>query len=213
VVATGNFHGRTTTVISFSDDETARRFGPYTPGFRTVPYGDSRALAAAIDEPAWCCRRPATLPDVRELCSSAGVLFVADEIQSGLPRTGSTLACEHFGVVPDGYLLGKALGGGVVPLSAVVADSDVHGVAAVRGVGLWAGVDIDPAYGTGRASCERLLARGVLAKDTHGADPPGPADRRRAARAGLGRRPAPRRAPGGRLTTGMSAGCTASAPQ
>ena len=238
IVAAGNFHGRTTTIISFSDDEEARAgFGPYTPGFRTVPYGDAGALAAAIDadtvavllEPiqgeAGVIVPPAGyLPAVRELCTAARVLFIADEVQSGLARTGRTLACQHSGVVPDMYLLGKALGGGVVPVSAVVADRDVLGVlqpgqhgstfggnalacavgravvrmlatgvyqeraarlgahlharlaelmgeglTAVRGVGLWAGVDIDPALGTGRQVCERLADRGVLAKDTHGA--------------------------------------------
>jgi ornithine--oxo-acid transaminase len=151
------------------------------------------------------------------------VLFVADEIQSGLGRTGRTFACEHEGVVPDMYVLGKALGGGIVPVSAVVSRADVlgvlrpgqhgstfggnalacavgaevvrlletgefqrrsaelgarlhaglaelvgRGVVAVRGRGLWAGVDIDPALMTGRQACERLAERGVLAKDTHG---------------------------------------------
>jgi ornithine--oxo-acid transaminase len=142
VVARNNFHGRTTTIISFSDDETARRgFGPYTPGFRSVPFGDSAALAAAIDEntvavllepiqgEAGIIVPPDDyLPTVRALCSEHNVLMIADEIQSGLARTGRTFACDHFGVVPDMYLLGKALGGGVVPLSAVVADRDVLGV-------------------------------------------------------------------------------------
>ena len=142
VVMAGNFHGRTTTIVSFSDDETARGgFGPFTPGFRTVPYGDALALEAAIDadtvavllEPiqgeAGVIVPPASyLPAVREICTRLGVLMIADEIQSGLARTGSTLACEHSGVVADVYLLGKALGGGVVPVSAVVADRDVLGV-------------------------------------------------------------------------------------
>jgi len=142
VVARNNFHGRTTTIISFSDDETARRgFGPYTPGFRSVPFGDSAALAAAIDEhtvavllepiqgEAGIIVPPDDyLPNVRALCTEHNVLMIADEIQSGLARTGRTFACDHFGVVPDMYLLGKALGGGVVPLSAVVADRDVLGV-------------------------------------------------------------------------------------
>ena len=142
VVAHNNFHGRTTTIISFSDDETARRgFGPYTPGFRSVPFGDADALAAAIDEhtvavllepiqgEAGIIVPPDDfLPRVRALCTERNVLMIADEIQSGLARTGRTFACDHFGVVPDIYLLGKALGGGVVPLSAVVADRDVLGV-------------------------------------------------------------------------------------
>jgi ornithine--oxo-acid transaminase len=237
VVARNNFHGRTTTIISFSDDETARRgFGPYTPGFRSVAFGDADALAAAIDdhtvavliEPiqgeAGIVVPPQDyLPRVRQLCSDRNVLMIADEIQSGLARTGRTFACDHWGVVPDVYLLGKALGGGVVPLSAVVADRDVlgvlhpgehgstfggnplaaaigttvvemlrrgeyqsrsaelgarlharlhgligHGVLAVRGLGLWAGVDVDPAIGSGKHVSLRLAARGVLVKDTHG---------------------------------------------
>lgn len=237
IVARNNFHGRTTTIISFSDDDTARRgFGPYTPGFRTVPFGDHRALDAAIDEntaavliepiqgEAGIIVPPADyLPRVRDICTSRNVLMIADEIQSGLARTGRTFACEHWNVVPDVYLLGKALGGGVVPLSAVVADRDVlgvlhpgehgstfggnplaaaigttvvgmlrrgefqlrstelgghlhrrlsgligHGVTAVRGMGLWAGVDIDPSLGTGKQFGLALAERGVLVKDTHG---------------------------------------------
>jgi ornithine--oxo-acid transaminase len=237
VVAEGNFHGRTTTIVSFSTDPDARAdFGPYTPGFKIVPYGDLAALAAAIDETTVAVLLepiqgeqgvivpPAGyLPGVRALCSAENVLFVADEIQSGLGRTGTTFACDDEGVVPDMYVLGKALGGGIVPVSAVAADQDVlgvlrpgehgstfggnplacavatevvgllktgefqqrsaelgarlqadlgalvgHGLLAVRGRGLWVGVDIDPALMTGRAACERLAERGVLAKDTHG---------------------------------------------
>jgi ornithine--oxo-acid transaminase len=237
VVAEGNFHGRTTTIVSFSTDPDARDdFGPYTPGFRIVPYGDLEALAAAIDEttvavllePIQGEQGVIVPPDgylagVRRLCSERNVLFIADEIQSGLGRTGATFACDHEGVIPDMYVLGKALGGGIVPVSAVVADADVlgvlrpgqhgstfggnplacavatevvrlletgefqqrsaelgvrlheslqklvgHGLVAVRGRGLWAGIDIDPARMTGRQACERLLERGVLAKDTHG---------------------------------------------
>jgi ornithine--oxo-acid transaminase len=237
VVARNNFHGRTTTIISFSDDEAARRgFGPYTPGFRAVPFGDADAMAAAIDddtvavliEPiqgeAGIIMPPDDyLPRLRALCSERKVLMIADEIQSGLARTGRTFACEHWDVVPDIYLLGKALGGGVVPLSAVVANRDVlgvlhpgehgstfggnplaaaigttvvamlargefqarstelgerlharlraligHGVVAVRGMGLWAGVDIDPALATGKQISMKLAKRGVLVKDTQG---------------------------------------------
>lgn len=238
VVAAGNFHGRTTTVVSFSTDHEARdHFGPYTPGFEIVPYGDLTALAAAVTsntvavllEPiqgeAGVLVPPAGyLRGVRELTRERNVLFMADEIQSGLGRTGKTFACEHEDVVPDVYILGKALGGGVVPVSAVVADRDVldvfkpgeHGstfggnplacavaleviamlrtgeyqqratelgdhlhrelnllvgggaVTAVRGRGLWAGVDIDPAHGTGRQISEKLMELGVLVKDTHG---------------------------------------------
>ncbi|KQQ00027.1 MULTISPECIES: ornithine--oxo-acid transaminase [unclassified Rathayibacter] len=237
IVAAGNFHGRTTTIISFSDDAEARDgFEPFTPGFRTVPFGDAAALEAAIDddtvavliEPiqgeAGIVVPPVDyLPAVREITSRHNVLFIADEIQSGLGRTGATFACDLVGVVPDVYLLGKALGGGIVPVSAVVANAEVlgvlqpgqhgstfggnplaaavglavvemlatgeyqamarargeqlharlvtligHGVDAVRGAGLWAGIDIDPALASGRAVCEALMERGVLAKDTHG---------------------------------------------
>lgn len=238
VVAAGNFHGRTTTIVSFSTDHEARdHFGPYTPGFEIVPYGDLTALAHAVTEntvavllepiqgEAGVLVPPAGyLSGVRELTRERNVLFMADEIQSGLGRTGKTFACEHEGVVPDVYLLGKALGGGVVPVSAVVADRDVLGVfrpgehgstfggnplacavalevvamlktgeyqqratelgdhlhrelnllvgggavTAVRGRGLWAGVDIDPSRGTGREISEKLMERGVLVKDTHG---------------------------------------------
>jgi ornithine--oxo-acid transaminase len=232
----GNFHGRTTTIISFSTDPDARHsYGPYTPGFRIVPYGDPQALAAAMDdrvvgvlvEPiqgeAGVIVPPAGfLTRVRELCTHWGALMIADEIQSGLGRTGTTFACEHEDVVPDMYVLGKALGGGIVPVSAVVSSAAVLGVfkpgqhgstfggnplgcaiareviamlrtgefqersaklgthmhdrlAAlpadavrdVRGRGLWAGVELTRL--TGRDVSERLMAAGVLAKDTHGA--------------------------------------------
>ncbi|MET7452806.1 ornithine--oxo-acid transaminase [Streptomyces sp. NPDC005574] len=237
VVAADNFHGRTTTIVSFSTDETARTgFGPFTPGFRIVPYNDLAALEAAVDETtAAVLLEPiqgeagVVIPDegylagVRELTRRAGCLFVADEIQSGLGRTGSTLAVEHESVVPDLLLLGKALGGGILPVSAVVGRRDVLGVlgpgehgstfggnplaaavgtavvdllgtgefqrrAAELGVllrdgltglvgkgvvgfrarGLWAGVDVDPAIGTGREVSARLMREGVLVKDTHG---------------------------------------------
>jgi ornithine--oxo-acid transaminase len=142
IVADGNFHGRTTTIISFSNDEDARAdFGPYTPGFVSVPYGDAAALEAAIDETtvavllepiqgeAGILIPPAEyLPAVREITTRHNVLFIADEIQSGLGRTGATFQCDNVGVVPDLYLLGKALGGGIVPVSAVVGNADVLGV-------------------------------------------------------------------------------------
>jgi ornithine--oxo-acid transaminase len=163
------------------------------------------------------------LARVRQVTKDRNVLLVLDEIQSGLGRTGATLQCQNEGVVPDMVILGKALGGGIVPVSAVVGTRSVlgvlapgqhgstfggnplavavglavvrllatgtmqkrsralgahlhrrlqgligHGVLDVRGVGLWAGIDIDPALATGREVCEALMARGVLAKDTHG---------------------------------------------
>jgi ornithine--oxo-acid transaminase len=142
IVASGNFHGRTTTIVSFSDDPLAHdHFGPYTPGFVMVPYGDLEALRGAITDDVVAVLLepiqgesgvrippPGYLPGVREITSKRGVLFIADEIQSGLGRTGRTLACEHESVTADVYLLGKALGGGIVPVSAVVADHDVLGV-------------------------------------------------------------------------------------
>jgi ornithine--oxo-acid transaminase len=138
----GNFHGRTISIVSFSGDHVAKaHYGPYTPGFRSVPYGDADALAAAIDETtvavlvepvqgeAGVIVPPAGyLHDVRRLCVEHEVLMIADEVQSGLGRTGRTFACEHEAVTPDMYVLGKALGGGIVPLSAVVANRDVLGV-------------------------------------------------------------------------------------
>ncbi len=237
IVAAGNFHGRTTTIVGFSDDPDARdNFGPFAPGFELVPYGDLAALEAAVDENTVAVLiepiqgeggvvipPEGYLRGIREICTRENVLFAADEIQAGLGRTGKTFACDHEGVVPDIYILGKALGGGIVPVSAIVADRDVlgvlkpgqhgstfggnplacavghavvdmlatgefqdratrlgvvlrerleamvgHGVLAVRTRGLWAGLDIDPAVGTGREVCEALMARGVLAKDTHG---------------------------------------------
>ena len=242
VVADGNFHGRTTTIVSFSSDPDARRgFGPFTPGFVTVPYDDAAAVAAAIDETTVAVLLepvqgeqgvvvPSTeyLPAVRAACDDAGVLLIADEIQSGLGRTGSTLACERFDVQPDLVTLGKALGGGILPVSAVVGRADVlevltagtHGstfggnplacavgiavvdlltpgtlqarartlgelvadhladlmdrelLSGMRTIGLWAGLDVAPSVpggpASGRELCERLLTRGVLAKDTHG---------------------------------------------
>ena len=142
IVCDGNFHGRTTTIIGFSSDpESQEGFGPFTPGFVSIPYGDADALRAAITEhtvgflvepvqgEAGVIVPPAGyLAECRAICRDANVLLIADEIQSGLGRTGRTFACDHEHVVPDIYILGKALGGGVVPLSAVVADEDVLGV-------------------------------------------------------------------------------------
>ncbi|MEV5365001.1 ornithine--oxo-acid transaminase [Streptomyces cellulosae] len=237
VVAADNFHGRTTTIVGFSTDETARAgFGPFTPGFRVVPYNDLAAMEEAVDETTAAVliepiqgEAGVVIPDdgylvgVRELTRRAGCLFVADEIQSGLGRTGRTLAVEHESVVPDVVLLGKALGGGIVPVSAVLARREVlqvlrpgehgstfggnplaaavgtavvelletgefqrraaelgvvlreglealvgKGVTGFRSRGLWAGVDVDPALGTGREVSERLMREGILVKDTHG---------------------------------------------
>jgi ornithine--oxo-acid transaminase len=236
LVADGNFHGRTVTIVSFSSDPSAREgFGPFTPGFESIPYGDLDALRSAIDddmvaflvepiqgEAGVILPPEGYLRSARELCTERGVLLIADEIQSGLGRTGTTFACEHEDVIPDVYVLGKALGGGIVPLSAIVADSDVlglfqpgeHGstfggnplacaigievvamlregsyqrrsaelgdwlirslreadlpaVREIRGKGLWVGIDLTSDAGSARAACERLMERGVLAKDTH----------------------------------------------
>ena len=142
VVCRGNFHGRTTTIISFSDDEEARtNFGPYTPGFESVPYGDLAALESALDgdtvaflvEPIQGEAGVIIPPDgylagARALCTEANALLIADEIQSGLGRSGRTFACEHEDVSPDLLLLGKALGGGIIPISAVVGDDEVLGL-------------------------------------------------------------------------------------
>src|SRR5882757_3134396 len=236
IVAGSNFHGRTTTIVSFSTDETARKdFGPFTPGFRVVEYGSVDAIRNAIsDRTAAVLIEPIQgeagvivppegyLRGVRQVCDEHQVLFVADEIQSGLARTGDLLACDHEGVRADLYTLGKALGGGIMPVSAVVGRGDVlgvlrpgehgstfggnplacavgravvrllatgefqersrtlgahlhcrlgelvgHGVAEVRGRGLWAGVEITPGDRGARELSEELMARGVLCKETH----------------------------------------------
>lgn len=141
VVARDNFHGRTISIVSFSSDRDAKRnFGPFTPGFREVAFGDADELAAAIDantvavliEPIQGEAGVVIPPDgylraVREICTARGVLFMADEIQSGLGRTGRTFACDHEAVRPDVYILGKALGGGIMPVSAVVSTWNVMG--------------------------------------------------------------------------------------
>ena len=142
VTAGGNFHGRTLTIVSFSDDPVATAdYGPFTPGFVTVKYGDAQALESAITpdtaaillEPiqgeAGVVVPPAGyLAEVRRLCDEHNVLFIADEIQSGLGRTGTVLALDQEGVRADLYTLGKALGGGILPVSAVVGRRDVLGV-------------------------------------------------------------------------------------
>ena len=239
LVCDGNFHGRTTTIISFSGDPLARDgFGPFTGGFVSVPFGDDGALAAALDahgddvvgllvEPIQGEAGVVVPPDgylraARRLTREHGVLLIADEIQSGLGRSGRTFACDHEDVVPDLYVLGKALGGGIVALSAIAGDDDVLGVftpgshgstfggnplacavghavlellatgepqanaarlgarlrgaldaaapaalTTIRSRGLWFGLDVRATHGSARAICERLLAAGVLAKDTH----------------------------------------------
>ena len=142
IVAERNFHGRTISVVSFSTNPVARRhFGPFTPGFDVVPFGDARALEDAVTsstvavliEPIQGEAGVRVPPEgylraVRDVCDRHRLLFVADEIQSGLGRTGATFACDHEQVRPDVYVLGKALGGGIVPVSAVVADGSVLGV-------------------------------------------------------------------------------------
>jgi len=236
IVAAGNFHGRTTTIVSFSDDPSAHdNYGPFTPGFVTVPYGDANAVRAAVGpntaavliepiqgEAGVIVPPPGFFADVRQICDDNNVLLVADEVQSGLGRTGTTLALDQEDVRADLYTLGKALGGGIVPVSAVVGRADVlgvlkpgqhgstfggypmacavgrkvvellrtgeyqqrsvelgehlhrrlgdligHGIVAVRGRGLWAGIDIDPANKTGREVSMALRDQGVLCKETH----------------------------------------------
>ncbi|HEV2482015.1 MAG TPA: ornithine--oxo-acid transaminase [Puia sp.] len=140
VVCAGNFHGRTTTVISFSTDPDSKSgFGPYTPGFVIIPYNDTSALARALEDPhvAGFLVEPiqgeagVVVPDAgylsqaKALCEAADVLFLGDEIQTGLGRTGKMLACEHEAVRPDILILGKALSGGMLPVSAVLADDPI----------------------------------------------------------------------------------------
>lgn len=139
VVCANNFHGRTISIVSFSTDDDYRRdFGPFTSGFRIVPFGDLEALKAAIGpntcafliEPIQCEAGILIPPDgylraAAELCRANDVLFIADEIQTGLGRTGRWLACDHEGVRPDVLILGKALSGGFYPVSAVLARRDV----------------------------------------------------------------------------------------
>jgi ornithine--oxo-acid transaminase len=140
IVCEGNFHGRTSTVISFSTDPSARKnFGPYMPGFKVIPYNDTNALAAALQDKnvAGFLVEPiqgeagVLVPDdgylstAKELCEAANVLFIADEIQTGLARTGKMLACDHEAVRPDILLLGKALSGGMMPVSAVLCDDEI----------------------------------------------------------------------------------------
>ena len=236
IVCTGNFHGRTTTIISFSDEkEYQKNFGPLTPGFKVVEYGDADALEAAItpDTAAFLVEPiqgeggivippPGYLRRCQEICRDNNVLLIADEIQTGLGRTGRLLACDHEEVKPDGLILGKALGGGILPVSMFLGRQDVmdifvpgtHGstfggnplaaavgiealnilveerlpersmelgeylmeqlaridsplIDTIRGSGLFVGIEIDPALGSAREVCERLMTRGLLSKETH----------------------------------------------
>jgi ornithine--oxo-acid transaminase len=236
IVAEGNFHGRTTTIVGFSSEPEYRDgFGPFAPGFRAVPFGDLAAMERAITpETAAVLIEPIQgeagiivppkgwLAGVRRLCDAHGVMLIVDEVQSGLGRTGAWFAFQHDNIRPDGVILGKALGGGVLPVSALVGTRELmdvftpgsHGstfggnalaaavglealhvirdeglversrvlgshmfdrlravrspaLKAVRGRGLWAGAEIDPQFASARKVCERLLARGVLSKETH----------------------------------------------
>ena len=140
IVCDGNFHGRTTTIISFSNDEDARKeFGPYTPGFISIPYNDIAALEEALKDPtiAGFMAEPIQgeagvfVPDegyltaALALCKKNNVLFIADEVQTGIARTGQLLAVDHENVKPDILILGKAISGGVFPVSAVFANDDI----------------------------------------------------------------------------------------
>jgi len=142
IVCKDNFHGRTTTIVSFSTEEDYRRgFGPFTPGFRCVPYSDAKALEEAITpntvaflvepiqgEAGVIVPTAGYLREAREICRRNRVLFLADEIQTGLARSGRMFACDHEDVKPDLYILGKALGGGICPISAVVSSREILGV-------------------------------------------------------------------------------------
>jgi len=140
ITVEGNFHGRTLNVVSFSTDPSSREgFGPFMPGYQVIPYNDLEALAAALEDPdvAGFLVEPIQgeagvyvpedgyLAAAYELCRKANVLFIGDEIQTGLARTGKMLACDHEGVRPDVLILGKALSGGTLPISAVLADDEV----------------------------------------------------------------------------------------
>jgi ornithine--oxo-acid transaminase len=237
IVCEGNFHGRSITIVGFSSEPNYRDgFGPFAPCFRRVPYGDADALARAITpntaaflvepvqgEAGIVVPPVGYLAACAKICRDAGVLLIADEIQTGLGRTGRFLACEHEDVRPDGVILGKALGGGLLPVSAFVGTNDVmrvftpgdHGstfggnplaaavglealavlfdehliersadlgahlleslqtirsplIRAIRGKGLFIGLEVDSTHVTAREIVDRLLARGILTKDTHG---------------------------------------------
>ena len=236
VVCENNFHGRSITIVGFSSDpQYGDGFGPFAPGFKLVPFGDAAALEAAITpntaaflvepiqgEGGIIVPPDGYLAECARVCRKHRVLLLVDEIQTGMGRTGRFLACEHENVRPDGLMLGKALGGGMLPVSAFVATSELMGVfrpgdhgstfggnplAAtvalealevlfddrliersakmgayllaqlrtvksplirdIRGRGLFVGLEVDPRRTTGRAVVDKLLARGVLSKDTH----------------------------------------------
>jgi ornithine--oxo-acid transaminase len=237
IACEGNFHGRTLGVLSLSTEPQYREgFGPFMAGCKAVPYGNADALASAITpntaafivepiqgEAGIRLPPPRYLEACAELCRKHRVLLIADEIQSGLGRTGKLLACEHESVQPDCLVLGKSLGGGLLPISLFLASAAVmdvfrpgdHGstfggnplaaavglaaletliderliersaesgayllgglqrinsplIREIRGRGLWIGVDFDAAHVSARRIAERLLARGILAKETHG---------------------------------------------
>jgi ornithine--oxo-acid transaminase len=236
IACEGNFHGRTLGALALSTEPQYRHgFGPFMPGVHIVPFGDSRALEEAITprtaafivepiqgEAGIRVPPPGYLRQCAEICRRRGVLLLLDEIQTGLGRTGRMLACQHEGVEPDGVMLGKALGGGLLPVSLFLATREVmqvfrpgdHGstfggnplaaavglealntlvderlaersaelgdyllselqrvrsplIRDVRGKGLLCGVEFDPAHITARDVAERLLAKGILTKDTH----------------------------------------------
>jgi ornithine--oxo-acid transaminase len=236
IACEGNFHGRTIAICGLSTERQYREgFGPFPPGLRTVPYGDAAALEAAITpntaaflvepiqgEGGIIIPPAGYLAACAEICRRHNVMLIADEIQTGLGRTGKLLACEHEGVKPDGLVLGKALGGGVLPVSMFLARRELmdvfrpgdHGstfggnplaaavglealrvlededlvrrsadqgawllaelkkidsplVKEVRGRGLFIGLEIDPGRARARTVVERLMARGLLSKETH----------------------------------------------
>jgi ornithine--oxo-acid transaminase len=236
IVAAGNFHGRTTTIVGFSSEPSYRRgFGPFAPGFITVPFGDAKAVdtaigpctAAVLIEPiqgeAGIIVPPeGYLASLRRICDRHGILLIFDEVQSGFGRAGRNFCFEHENAKPDGLIVGKALGGGLIPVSAFIARRTVmdvftpgsHGstfggnplaaavareaiqvlrdedlalrshvlgksllnaledishpaIVEVRGKGLWAGVELDPARAKAKDVCLAMMRRGVLTKETH----------------------------------------------
>lgn len=236
IVMKDNFHGRTVTITSFSTEPAYREgFGPFTPGFKVVPFGDIEALKQAIT-PNTCAiltepmqgeagvlmPPPGYLKALRDVSNAQHVLLILDEIQTGLGRTGKWFAYQHEGIQPDGVIVGKALGGGILPVSAFVATKAVmsvftpgsHGstfggnplacriasqaldimdrdqyvnnsailgeyllaglksiqsdaIKAVRGKGLWIGLEIDPKVIAARTVCEKLMVQGILSKEAH----------------------------------------------